>query len=148
LCKCGNQAWSHGKCYRCWHEMKQKPRHGGMCRHCQVVRSSRPRGLCWACYRSRRIRNQYPSTSKFAHRGLANNGFEAEQLPAPTSAEPGTPEKIEVLASRLAGGQHLWNDDDAELPAPTVKRGFCKCWVPQSLRWWFRNIGNEVEERW
>lgn len=35
-----------------------------LCRHCKTRKACRPRGLCCRCYDS--VREQYPSTSKFA----------------------------------------------------------------------------------
>ena len=43
-----------------------------LCRHCQKVRSNRPRGLCWSCYYTPGVRDLYPSTSKFARRGVSD----------------------------------------------------------------------------
>ncbi len=43
-----------------------------MCRHCQRVRSNRPRGLCWSCYYTPGVREKYPSTSKYARRGVSD----------------------------------------------------------------------------
>lgn len=85
-----------------------------MCRHCQKVKSNRPRGLCWSCYYSPGVRDLYPSTSKFARRGVGNNNKGAE-LPEPTDALPGTPEKVVVLEERARLGQCLWHPLDARL---------------------------------
>lgn len=40
-----------------------------ICRHCQRNKANRPRGLCWSCYYRPGIRDQYPSTSKYAPTG-------------------------------------------------------------------------------
>ena len=42
------------------------------CRHCHRVESNRPRGLCWSCYYTPGVRGQYPSTSKYARRGVSD----------------------------------------------------------------------------
>ena len=96
-----------------------------LCRHCQKVKSNRPRGLCWSCYYTPGVREQYPSTSKFAQRGIDDfNG--PTSLPfAPTSALPGTPEKLAVLAERARLKQALWHPldatlEDAALPSEDV----------------------------
>jgi hypothetical protein len=83
------------------------------CRHCQRVRMNRPRGLCWACYYTPTIRDSYPSTSKFARRGIDDfNGL--ARLPAqPTRTMPGTPEKVAVLEQRAQLRQELWHPEDA-----------------------------------
>ena len=41
-----------------------------LCRHCNRRPSNRPRGLCWTCYYTPGLRDQYPSTSKFGRRGV------------------------------------------------------------------------------
>jgi hypothetical protein len=86
-----------------------------MCRHCNYVPSSRPRGLCWSCYYTPGVRDQYPSTSKFARRGVGDfNGQVA--LPAgPTSALPGSPEKVAILEQRASRGEALWHPQDAPM---------------------------------
>lgn len=94
-----------------------------LCRHCGKVPSNRPRGLCWKCYYTPGVREQYPSTSKFARRGLDDfNGV--SPLPAlPTPALPGSPEKVEVLMERARRQQALWHPDDAPMDAESRKLG-------------------------
>lgn len=88
--------------------------HQKLCRHCERVPANRPRGLCWTCYYSPGVRERYPSTSKFARRGLGNfNGLSS--LPPPTEALPGTPEKVAVLENRALLHQELWNPLDAPM---------------------------------
>jgi hypothetical protein len=86
-----------------------------LCRHCGQSRANRPRGLCWSCYYTPGRREQYPSTSKYARRGLADfNGRVA--VPAlPTGALPGTAEKVAVLEQRARLRQALWHPDDASM---------------------------------
>src|SRR6267378_2505821 len=85
-----------------------------ICRHCQKTLANRPRGLCWSCYYRPGVRDLYPSTSKFARRGICDfNG--RTPLPTPTTALPGTPEKIAVLGERARLRQSLWHPDDAKL---------------------------------
>lgn len=36
----------------------------------------------------------------------------ARPLPTPTDAEPGSSQKIDVLAERVARGERLWHPDD------------------------------------
>ena len=86
------------------------------CRHCKRVESNRPRGLCWSCYYTPGVRARFPSTSKFARRGVDDfNGKAA--LPAPTTALPGTPEKVAVLEQRARLRQALWHPLDAPMDA-------------------------------
>ena len=61
-----------------------------MCRHCQQTEISRPRGLCWSCYYTPGVKEQYPSTSKYARRGVGNFSGNAPLPEAPTSAPPGS----------------------------------------------------------
>ena len=84
-----------------------------LCRHCNRVPVNRPRGLCWSCYYSPGVREKYPSTSKFARRGVGNFNGNAPLPPAPTGALPGSPEKIAILAERAAKRQALWHPQDA-----------------------------------
>ncbi len=82
------------------------------CRHCRRVRTgNRPRGLCWICYYAPGVRDRYPSESKFARRGVGNDGTGA--LPIPTLAPPGTPERLAALAERAARGEALFHPHDA-----------------------------------
>ena len=85
-----------------------------LCRHCQKVKSNRPRGLCWSCYYTPGVRELYPSTSKFARRGVKDFNGRA-RLPEPTDALPGTPAKVAVLELRARLGQQLWHPLDARL---------------------------------
>ena len=86
-----------------------------LCRHCQRVRSNRPRGLCWSCYYTPGVREKYPSTSKFARRGVCDfNGRPAVDA-RPTPAAPGSPEKVAVLEERARLGLSLWHPLDAPM---------------------------------
>ncbi|HXG12949.1 MAG TPA: hypothetical protein VNK04_24540 [Gemmataceae bacterium] len=84
-----------------------------LCRHCKRTRSNRPRGLCWACYYTPGVRELYPSTSKFARRGVDDFNGRAPLPTTPTKALPGTPEKVAVLEERARLRQTLWHPDDA-----------------------------------
>jgi hypothetical protein len=84
-----------------------------LCRRCQKVKSNRPRGLCWSCYYTPGVREQFPSTSKFAHRGVGNFNGRTKLPPFPTGALPGTPEKVAVLEERARLGVSLWHPLDA-----------------------------------
>lgn len=87
-----------------------------LCRHCQKVKSNRPRGLCWSCYYTPGVRDQYPSTSKFARRGVKDfNG--RTKLGEPTTALPGTEEKIRILMERARLGLSLFHPEDATIGA-------------------------------
>lgn len=83
------------------------------CRHCHRANINRPRGLCWSCYYTPSIRERYPSTSKFARRGVGDRNGRMPLPPAPTRAMPGSPEKLAILEQRARLGQALWHPDDA-----------------------------------
>jgi hypothetical protein len=73
---------------------------------CRTRRPGRP---CWRCRRAAMV----PGRSKFARRGagVGNGGY---QLPAgPTSAFPGSSEKVAVLEERARLGLALWHPGDA-----------------------------------
>jgi hypothetical protein len=53
--------------------------------------------------------------AKFGKRGEGNFYRDAPLPTFPTSALPGTPEKITVLAERVRLKQSLWHPDDATL---------------------------------
>jgi hypothetical protein len=83
-----------------------------VCQHCHCHRVNRPRGLCWSCYYRPGVRDQYPSTSHYANRGHGIGCFTGA-TPEPTTAAPGTPEKMAVLAERARRRESLFHDDDA-----------------------------------
>jgi hypothetical protein len=83
------------------------------CQHCNKGKICRPRGLCFPCYYTPAIRERFPSTSKYAYRGVGNH-FRLGSLPTPTDAVPGSPEKIEIMAARAAAGEQLHHPRDAK----------------------------------
>jgi hypothetical protein len=87
------------------------PGFGLPCRHCRRKPVNRPRGLCWTCYYAPGLREGYPSTSKFAKRGIQSQGRRLA-TPEPTPYLPGTPEKVAVLEARAEDGEELWHPDD------------------------------------
>jgi hypothetical protein len=93
-----------------------------MCRHCNKVKSNRPRGLCWSCYYTPGVREKFPSTSKFARRGVSDFCGKA-RLPEPTAATPGSAEKVAILAERARLGLSLWHPLDAPMDRESRKLG-------------------------
>ena len=83
------------------------------CQHCGHTPANRPQSLCWSCYYTPEIRIRYPSTSKFARRGLGcfNGGLALP--PVATRALPGTPEKVAVMEQRAGLRVALWHPHDA-----------------------------------
>lgn len=89
-----------------------------LCKHCNRSPVNRPRGLCWTCYYSAGVRELYPSTSKFARRGVPNFCGKAAPAKEPTDALPGSPEKVAILEERARMRQELWHPNDATLEKP------------------------------
>ncbi len=94
-----------------------------ICRHCGRSKVNRPRGLCWSCYYRPGVRDQHPSTSKFARRGVSNFCGNAPLAPFGTSALPGSPEKLAVLTERARLKQALFHPDDARIENGQVVYG-------------------------
>lgn len=96
------------------------------CRHCAKNKMNRPRGLCWRCFYAPGVKDLYPSTSKYARRGVPN--FTGRARPCePTDALPGTPEKVLVLERRAALGQEMHHPLDA------VREDVVAEWVPPEV---------------
>src|SRR5258705_11324836 len=91
------------------------------CGHCKKVRSTRRGGLCWTCYYTLGLRDLYPSTSKFARRGVGNFCGTAPLPEAATDAVPGTEEKILILMERAAQRQALFHPDDNNTAVPVLE---------------------------
>ena len=87
-----------------------------ICKHCSKCKVNRPRGLCWSCYYTDGVKDQYPSTSKYARRGVGNGNGAASAAPLPTAHAPGSPEKLAVLEMRARNRQALWHPLDARYP--------------------------------
>jgi hypothetical protein len=119
-----------GLCYSCYAIPGVKDRYklknrgqvslqfGPICRHCKERPVNRPRGLCWKCFYEPGVKEHYPSTSKYAARGTGA-GFKCRApLPAtPTTALPGSAEKVRVLRERAKRGEQLFHPRDARPPA-------------------------------
>jgi hypothetical protein len=83
------------------------------CRHCYKHKANRPRGLCWRCFYQPGLKEQYPSTSKYAYRGVADRNGRCPLPSEPTQVRPGTPEKMTVLEQRAERGESLFHPADA-----------------------------------
>ena len=94
-----------------------------ICRHCRKTKSNRPRGLCWSCYYTPGVRDLYPSTSKFARRGVSDFNGAATVAAEPTKAPPGSEEKVQVLIERARRGLSLWHPQDAPMDRESRKLG-------------------------
>ena len=93
------------------------------CRNCQRVESNRPRGLCWSCYYKPGVRALFPSTSKFARRGVGNGRVDVPMPVEPTAAAPGSCDKLAVLEERASQGVSLWHPADAPMDAESFVLG-------------------------
>lgn len=86
---------------------------GKVCCHCKNNIVNRPRGLCWTCYYKPGVRDLYPSSSKYARRGVGNFS-RIPPLPAvPTLESPGTEGKLKVMEKRAAAGLQIFHPTDA-----------------------------------
>ena len=94
-----------------------------LCRNCQTSKSNRPRGLCWTCYYKPGVRDQFPSTSKFARRGIGDYNGKALLPPAPTRAMPGSPDKVRILEERARQRLSLWHPADAPMDIESRRLG-------------------------
>ncbi len=86
-----------------------------ICRHCKKSKVCRPRGLCWTCYYRPGVKEMYPSTSKYARRGVGNFAGQAPLPKRSTNARPGSEEKIAILMERALLKQSLFHPDDLRL---------------------------------
>ncbi|HEY2784014.1 MAG TPA: hypothetical protein VGJ05_03490 [Fimbriiglobus sp.] len=86
------------------------------CRNCKSAKATRPRQLCFRCYYTPEVRNRFPSASKFGRRGVGNFCGNAPTPFAPTTAAPGSLEKLAVLEMRARLNQALWHPLDARYP--------------------------------
>ncbi len=92
----------------------RRPRPVARCKHCDLLRKVRCRGLCQACYDRPEIRILHGPISPCGWRGLANGYRSRLREPEPTTHLPGTPEKVEVMRARVERGEHLYSPHDAK----------------------------------
>ena len=86
---------------------KQKP----FCVHCKKNKAQRSRQLCVKCYDNLEIRNSTPPVTLCGYRGLSY--LRSPKLATlPTSALPGSIEKIRVMQERLSRGEAVFHPDD------------------------------------
>ena len=120
LCLCGESFESD------FNDPTKEPDVIPICQHCHASNVNRPRLLCWGCYYAPGVRDRYPSTSKYARRGIGNFNGNAPQACEPTTAAPGTREKLDVMAERARMRQRLWHPYDAAFdgdPKPLLAYG-------------------------
>lgn len=82
-----------------------------LCRHCQIRDGNRRRGLCCRCYYTPGVRQLYPQRGPFGVKGIDWHGRQ-RPLPRPTTAMPGSAEKLDVLAKRAQNCEELHHEAD------------------------------------
>lgn len=88
-----------------------------ICLHCGREPANRPRGLGYRCFYTPGVRAQYPPTDlKFAYRGYGVGNSDPPAPACPTTAAPGSPNKVAVLADRAAAGRALHHPADSRFP--------------------------------
>lgn len=82
------------------------------CRHCCERHANRPRQLCWRCYYTPGVKDQYPNGNSYLC-GMGNS-IEESVLDdeGPTDTSPGTADRLAVLASRARRGKSLFHPGD------------------------------------
>jgi hypothetical protein len=98
-------------------EPAQPVRYRPRCVHCGRRQRNRPRRLCGPCHDRPEIRELYPVVKNSGRAYVNRCAAGGRPLPRrPTSALPGTPAKIRVMASRDARGELLHHPMDAQRP--------------------------------
>lgn len=82
-----------------------------LCRHCGQHPIARPRRLCWGCYYRPGVRDLYPNPNEQRYGNGVGLAHVRDCLP--TTALPGTPEKLAVFQFRAANRQRLFHPMDA-----------------------------------
>ena len=80
------------------------------CRHCSRRKVNRPRDLCWTCYYTPGVKEQYESEQELGY-GIGNHERPLPQKP--TTIPPGRA-KVAILAARAAREEALYHPDDAK----------------------------------
>jgi hypothetical protein len=79
-----------------------------LCRHCGSPHTCHGyRGLCHICWRKPQIRSQYGPTLRYKEAARV-----PDKLPEPTTAYPGSPEKMAVLQHRIEAGELIHHPED------------------------------------
>lgn len=84
-----------------------------ICKECNRDRRAYARGLCQQCHMRPEIRAKYESDLSRQRRGL-NPLDRLTREPTPTTAPPGSEEKILVLIRRMENGEKLFSEDDEQ----------------------------------
>ena len=84
-----------------------------LCRHCGQRPQGRARGLCHSCYFKPHIRCRYPAQGQLTAQGMVNSCSSAPLAAEPTTALPGTKQKVRVMAERAHRREQLFHPADA-----------------------------------
>jgi hypothetical protein len=87
----------------------------GPCGNCQRMIGNRRRTLCPACYAKPRIRFKFQPVRRFVGERVNIRSAPNGVAPYPTTARPGTDEKVRVLVWRVESGYELWHPEDARM---------------------------------
>lgn len=91
-----------------------KTRQPTPCRHCGLM-GRRPKGLCWKCFSTPEINQQYQTQSKY-HPNHMEKDFDGKApLGSPTQALPGSEEKLQAMEDRARRGFAIFHPQDARL---------------------------------
>ena len=104
---------SRGLCASCY--VRFRDIYPKSCRHCGKIPANRPRQLCRICWMDMSIRTQYETLSKYGRRIETEEVKTRHDYPlplTPTSAQPGSEEKIQVMAHRYECGQAIFHPLD------------------------------------
>ncbi len=101
------------------------PEFTNQCLHCKARPADRHRGLCRSCYDDKSTRILYAPKRNTGNR-IAFPDFNGEALAAlaPTKAEPGSPERVEVLRKRFALKMDLFLNADYGWATASYARGY------------------------
>ena len=83
------------------------------CRHCARNKGTHSRGMCYPCFRTPGVRDQYPPRRPVQNPGVRDGANSARPPTEPTPAVPGTPAKMDALAARVKRGEALHHAGDA-----------------------------------
>ena len=85
------------------------------CQHCGHHVVNRPRGLCFRCYCTPGVREEYRKeiVPKYFRRGLGIGNHQRPLPSQPVSAQPGSLEKVAAMAERAQADVELFHPEDA-----------------------------------
>ncbi len=117
------------------------------CRHCRHCRQSLKRQLCYTCYNTPSVRDQYPRWDKYRPSGRPDFYGQAQEPVEPCAAPPGSPAKIAVLTLRASQGETLWHPGDAGFEASACTVTPCSGTLDNSITLFGGRAGAEESAR-